>query len=195
MTRSPEPARPVTAWQPPDLRTVAATAPRALGPTTEEAAYQRGWEEGREALRLDDEASLTTRLAALAAVQQSLGEAVGLLQAQFTESVHALAIGIARHVVGAEFEADPQLVAALVARALALAPLGGPITLRLHPDDLEAIRDLPLIRDASPGPVDLRWAADSSIVRGGCVLEGPTSVVDGRIDRIMLDIYERLAND
>ena len=109
--------------------------------------------------------------------------------------MHALAIGIARHVVGVEFEADPQLVATLVARALAMAPLAGPVTLRLHPDDLEAIRDLPLIRDARPGTVELRWAADSSIVRGGCVLEGPTSVVDGRIDRIMLDIYERLAND
>ena len=195
MTRSPDPTRPVTAWQPPDLRTVAATAPRASGPTAEEAAYRRGWEEGREALRLDDEASLATRLEALAAVERSLGESAALLQSQFTQSVHALAIGIARHVVGVEFEADPQLVATLVARALAMAPLAGPVTLRLHPDDLEAIRDLPLIRDARPGTVELRWAADSSIIRGGCVLEGPTSVVDGRIDRIMLDIYERLAND
>jgi flagellar assembly protein FliH len=195
MTRSPEPVRPVTAWQPPDLRTVSATAPRATGPTVEEAAYQRGWEEGREALLADDEASLASRIGALDAIQRALGEAATLLQARFTESVHALAIGIAHHVVGAEFAADPQLVATLVARALTLAPLGGPVTVRLHPEDLEAIRDLPIIRDASPAPVDLRWVADSSIVRGGCVLEGPTSVVDGRIDRIMLDIYERLSND
>lgn len=199
MTRSredPAGALPVVArWQPPDLRTVAAPTPEATGPSVEDAAYQRGWDEGREALHQDDAASLATRLEALATVQQALTDAAGLLHVQFTESVHALAIGIARHVVGQTFVEDPSLVGDLVARALAMAPLHGPITIRLHPTDLEAIRDLPIIREASPAAVELRWVPDISIVQGGCVLEGPASVVDGRIDRVMLDVYERLTSD
>lgn len=199
MTRSREDpstsTREVAAWQAPDLRTVAAPSAEARGPTVEEAAYQRGWDEGREALQSDDAASLGRRLEALGTVQQALADSAELLQLRFTESVHALAIGVARHVVGEAFAADPTLVSDLVARALAMAPLHGPIIIRLHPTDLEAIRDLPVIREAAPTAVELRWVADTSIVQGGCVLEGPASVVDGRIDRIMLDIYERLSSD
>lgn len=187
--------REVARWQPPDLRTVAAPAAEASGPTLEEAAYQRGWDEGREALHADDAASLRRRLEALATVQQALSDAAELLQVRFTESVHALAVGVARHVVGEAFAADPALVSSLVARALAMAPLHGPIIIRLHPADLEAIRDLPIIREAAPTAVELRWVADTSIIQGGCVLEGPASVVDGRIDRVMLDIHERLSSD
>lgn len=199
MTPSPDrdagTLREVARWQPPELRTIAASAGAAQGPTLEEAAYQRGWEEGRAALQADDTASLTSRLEALETVRHALADAAELLQSRFTESVHALAIGIARHVAGHAFAEDPELVRALVERALAMAPLHGPITLRLHPSDLEAIRDLPSIRDAAPAGVELRWVADMSIIQGGCVLEGPSSVVDGRIDRVMLDIYERLASD
>lgn len=199
MTRSrdDESASPsaVARWQPPDLRTVAAPAAEAIGPSLEEAAYQQGWNEGREELHRDDASSLARRLDALATVQQALADAAELLQLRFTESVHALAIGVARHVVGQTFVEDPALVSSLVARALAMAPLHGPIIIRLHPIDLEAIRDLPVIREAAPTAVELRWVADTSIIQGGCVLEGPASVVDGRIDRVMLDIYERLSSD
>ncbi len=199
MTPSPDPpARrdaPVAPWQPPDLRTVAAAGQDAVGPTPEEAAYQRGWEEGRAAERESHAAEFAAGVAALAAVEQRLGEAAALLQARFTESVHALAIGIARHLVGEAFAADPRAVSDLVARALALAPLGGPLTLRLHPDDLDAIRDTAPVEHPGIATLDLHWVADPSIMRGGCVIEGPTSVVDGRIDRVMLDIYERLASD
>lgn len=187
--------RAVARWQPPDLRTVAAPAAAASGPSLEEAAYQRGWDEGRTALQAEEDAALTHRLDALATVRHALDDAASLLQVRFTESVAALAIGVARHVVGHAFANDPDLVRELVERALVMAPLHGPITIRLHPNDLEAIRDLPSIREAAPGGVELRWISDSSIIQGGCVLEGPTSVVDGRIDRVMLDIYERLASD
>lgn len=194
MTRSPD-ARGVAAWRLPDLRTVASPGGSDNGPSPEEAAYQRGWEEGRIAMRDDDQTSLTTRLATLAAVERSLSQAAELLQQRFTESVHALAIGVARHVIGAEVTADPEHIRLLVARALSLAPLGGPLTIHLHPEDLESVRDLPGIRDAGQATVELRWVADPSVLRGGCVIEGPASVVDGRIDRVLLDIYEKLASD
>ena len=146
-------------------------------------------------MREDDQTSLTARLATLAAVERALSSAADLLQQRFTESVNALAVGVARHVIGAEVSVDPQHVRLLVARALSLAPLDGPLTIHLHPDDLESVRDLPAVRDGTPGRVELRWLADPSVLRGGCVVEGPASVVDGRIDRVLLDIYERLAND
>lgn len=185
----------MASWSVPDLRTIAAPGSAATGPTAEEAAYQRGWDEGRQALLADDEATLATRLTTLAAVERSLADAATLLQARFAESVNVLALGIARHVVGSQFESDPTLMRDLLARALEMAPLAGPITVHLHPDDLESIRDMETVRRGGTEPVELRWVADASVLRGGCVVEGPASVVDGRIDRVLLDIYERLSSD
>jgi flagellar biosynthesis/type III secretory pathway protein FliH len=198
MTRSPDgrvvDSRPVAPWQPPDLRTVAAAGAEA-GPSVEEAAYQRGWDDGQAAERDATHAAHATQIAALVAVERALSDAAGLLQARFAESVNALSVGIARHLLDDAFEADPRYVTDLVTRALALAPLGGPLTVRVHPLDLDSIRDLPPVRDPAGATLDLRWVGDDSIIRGGCVVEGPMSVVDGRIDRVMLDIYERLASD
>jgi flagellar assembly protein FliH len=177
------------------MRTVASPDGGASGPTPEEAAYQRGWEAGRAALLEEHQLSLTARLAALEATESALADASSLLEARFTESLHALAIGVARHVVGAEFTAHPELVDSLITRALALAAINGPLMVRLHPDDLAAIHDLPGVRATAAAAVELRWVADASILRGGCVVEGPASVVDGRIDRVLLDIYEKLASD
>ena len=185
----------VATWNPPELRTVASPEGVAAGPTVEEAAWQRGWDEGRAALAEDHRRDLATRIAALEATQAALAQAASLLEARFSESLHTLSIGVARHVLGAEFAADPTLVASLVTRALALAAINGPLTMRLHPDDLDAIRDLVNVREAAATAVDLRWVADASILRGGCVVEGPASVVDGRIDRVLLDIYEKLSSE
>src|SRR5690606_796747 len=88
----------------PDPTPIAAPGSAATGPTAEEAAYQRGWDEGRQALLADDEATLATRLTTLAEVERSLADAATLLQARFAESVNVLALGIARHVVGSQFE-------------------------------------------------------------------------------------------
>lgn len=189
----------VAPWHPPDLRTVAGTDRRGAvpptGPTPEEAAYQRGVEAGQEATAAAQAAAADEMRTALAAAVSALERTAQGLQARFTESVNALAVGIAWHLAEREFAADPVQVQQLVARALVLAPLAGPVTLRLHPDDLRALHQMPGILDAVPSTVELRWTADPLVGRGGCLLEGPASVVDGRLDRALLDIYERLAND
>lgn len=203
MTSSPDSARPATAtaispWQPPDLRTVAAgdaTEAAPAGPTVEEAAYQRGVVDARAAAAVEQATALEEARSATAAASTALERVAAALQARFTESVQALAIGIAWHLVERELTTDPSHLRQLVARALVLAPLGGPVTVRLHPEDFRQLRELPGVLEAVPPTVDVRWTADQAVRRGGCLLEGPVSVVDGRLDRALLDIYERLSND
>jgi flagellar biosynthesis/type III secretory pathway protein FliH len=189
----------VAPWHPPDLRTVAGTGRRGdavpVGPTLEEAAYQRGFEAGQAAAAAAQAVMVEEARAALAAAITGLERTGQGLQARFTESVNALAVGIAWHLAEREFAADPAQLQQLVARALVLAPLAGPVTLRLHPEDLAALQRLPGVLDTVPATVELRWTADPAVGRGGCLLEGPASVVDGRLDRALLDIYERLSSD
>lgn len=203
MTSSPDPARSgaaveISPWQPPDLRTVAAgraAGAAPAGPTVEEAAYLRGVADARAAAAAEQASALEEARSATRAASDALERVAAALQARFTESVQALAIGIAWHLVERELTTDPSHLQQLVARALVLAPLGGPVTVRLHPDDLRQLRELPGVLEAVPAAVEVSWTADPAVRRGGCLLEGPASVVDGRIDRALLDIYERLSND
>jgi flagellar biosynthesis/type III secretory pathway protein FliH len=181
------------------LRSVPGTGRRGeaapAGPTPEEAAYQRGLEAGQAAAAAAQATAAEEARSALAAAVTALEQTAQGLQARFTESVNALSVGIAWHLAEREFAADPAQLQQLVARALVLAPLAGPVTLRLHPDDLAALQRFPGVLEAVPTTVELRWTADPAVGRGGCLLEGPASVVDGRLDRALLDIYERLSSD
>lgn len=185
-------------WLPPDLRTIAAPAgadATPIGPTPEEAAYARGWAEGQAAFAEASAAEIEGALSAYRAAVRALEAAAGTLRGELATTVHTLSIAIARHLLDREFEADPTLMQRLVAKALMLAPLSGPVTVRLHPDDLAALQAIGGITESTNSAVDLRWTGDASLVRGGCVVEAPTSIVDGRIDRALLDLYERLGHE
>lgn len=184
-------------WQPPDLRTVAALGGPdrpASGPTREEAAYALGWDEGRSALMTTGELQLAEAARACKAAGDAMRQAVELLQSRFTETVNLMAVGIAWHLVGREFTVEPGHLQELVARALVLAPLNGPLTVRLHPLDLEALQSLPGALPSAPAALEISWVADPAVHRSGCLLEASAAVVDGRIDRALLDIHERLAH-
>mgnify|MGYP000048557731 CR=1 FL=1 len=196
--RPADPPERVSAWQPPDLRTVAApsSADRpGAGPTREEAAYALGWEEGRAALATAGEEGLEMAAAACQAAAAAMHQTGDVLQARFAETVNLMSVAIAWHLVGREFTTDTGHLQQLVSRALVLAPLSGPVAIRLHPEDLRVLQQMPgALTPPVPATVELSWVADEAVHRGGCLLEGPATVIDGRLDRALLDVYERLAN-
>jgi flagellar assembly protein FliH len=109
------------------------------------------------------------------------------------ENVAALAIAVARHIVGREVSADPETVRALVRRALVGMPLDSAIVVRLHPDDLAACAGLVVPEVAGRTP-DIRWTADPHIMRGGCLIEGRERIIDGRIDTSLERAYRSIGN-
>jgi len=107
----------------------------------------------------------------------------------------ALALAVARHLVQREVMVDPSVMHDLVERALALTPLSGPVTVRLHPADLDALGDVTAFASSSGATLELKWVGDATILRGGCTVETAASVVDGRVDQALLDLYERLRSE
>ncbi len=158
-------------------------------------AYRRGWREGQAARDVEWEPQQAAVMAACGAARQAMQDAADLLRHQMVATVHALSVAIARHLLEWEVSQDPTHVRQLVARAVALAPLDGPITVRLHPDDLVLLQTIGGVIEATGEGLALHWIGDADVSRGGCVLEGPASIVDGRVDRALLDIYERLNHD
>jgi flagellar biosynthesis/type III secretory pathway protein FliH len=201
MRSSREPTRfPVAAFAPPELRLVVepvAAAPRvpAAPPTALEEAWQRGYDDGvasrdehAERLRDDAVAALGAAIEGLSAVSREIRDRLGA-------NLPALALAVARHLVQREIVADPTVMRDLIERALTLTPLSGPVTVRLHPADLDALGDVSAFGSPVESQLELKWVGDATVLRGGCTVETAASVVDGRVDQALLDLYERLRSE
>lgn len=134
-------------------------------------AFQEGVEEGRRQERAD-------RLA------DEVIEAGGFLlhfRAAAVEVLLELTGAVAERLVGREFERDPAEVGRHVAHCLQRLPPNGPLKLRLHPQDREALlRRTPRPEWLTEDEGRLRLLADESLGRGECVVESERGRVDGR---------------
>lgn len=162
-----------------------------------EEAYQRGLEEGyREATAR----AVEQVRSALAALDQAVtlvrnNERVWVEHAR--ETICALAIAVAKHVIGRELKGDAHAVAELVRRALALYPIDEPLRVRVHPQDLSTLTMASTetgVSIAIAAGRDVRWIADAELSPGSCVVEGRHRVLDGRIDHALERIYQKLAD-
>lgn len=184
----------IAVWSMPELRAAAPGTVAGQAAAAADQAYDRGWAEGHAAALAEAERRVNTAVRTLEAAASGLDAAAFALQARLPSTVHALAVAIAQHVIGHEVAGDPELMNRLLTRAIALAPLGGQVTVRVHPDDLAALRAVGRMPEALES-IELRWTPDPAIGRGGCLVETATSIVDGRLDRMLYDIYERLGHD
>ena len=157
---------------------------------------------GYEAGRLDGELAEGARLRnAISAAEQALDtirDSEVKWQECVTENISALAVTIARHIVGRELHSDAAAVADLVKRALAEFPIDQPMRVRISPQDLSLLSQ-PTAAGGEPASIapnrDVRWLADSRIEPGGCVVEGRERIVDGRVDTALERLYRKLTNN
>ncbi len=154
-------------------------------------AYARGRADGERAARTLLDEQLAGALSALDEATQSVAMHEARWVGNAEENIAALAVSVARHIVQREIVADPSLVAQLVASALAQYPVEQEITVRLSPDDMALCR--PIIEGDLGGALAVRWIADASIDRGGCLTEGRERIIDGRVDTALERIYRALA--
>jgi flagellar biosynthesis/type III secretory pathway protein FliH len=214
------PAPPSTRWAPEDLayrktpthsEAIAAeiaahhVIPDA-GPTPEEIAqaqhdaqlaeaYAQGFEEGRVEGELAEQARLRSSVAAAVEALDILREGEARWMGTIEENVCALAVAVARHVIGREVADDAGVVRALVQKALEEFPIDQPLRIRVHPQDLSLLQRADTDGDPmgamTPGR-EARWVADHLISPGGCVVEGRERIVDGRVDTALERLYRRL---
>lgn len=190
-------------WQVEDLRTERPQAAAQADRDADlEAAFERGRAEGlaigvEEGRRLEAERVADAVRALTAAAAELRANSDAWLRT-IEENISALAVAVARHVIGREIRSDGAAVADLVRRALTEFPVDEPVKVRLHPEDLSVISTVST-SDGQPVPVapgrDLRWIADPEVEPGGCVVEGRKRIVDGRIDRALERVYRSLTDD
>jgi flagellar assembly protein FliH len=158
--------------------------------------YASGLADGqRKATELAQQrvAESIARLDALATQMQA---AATLAPVILEENVAALAVIVARQIVGREVTTTPEIVADLVRRALTEFPIEQAVRIRVHPLDLSLLTLAGTAQGTQPitGTREASWLADARIGRGGCLIEGRDRIVDGRIDAALERAYHRMAN-
>jgi flagellar biosynthesis/type III secretory pathway protein FliH len=187
-------------WPLPDLsRAVAAEAsPRTAeeeGASREQEAYTRGYTAGQADATAEASRTLKRAAGLLVSTAEALDAArLGVVR-ELEDSVYLLALAIARHLIQREVIADPTIVRDLVNRGLEAFPIGSSVEIHLNPEDLNALRSQFGLPGTAGRAADLQWVADAAIERGGCTLETPHRVVDGRVDLALGDLYQRLRDD
>jgi flagellar assembly protein FliH len=169
-------------------------SPPLKAPTAEElesirqAAYEEGLELGKgegfelgrkEAAEQAGEA-LAREVEQLEEIRQALSEPLKQLDEEVESSLVHLAIAIARQLVRREVKTDPSQIVGVVREALGVLPINGRnLTLMLHPDDAELIREAYEV-----GNNELNWRIeeDPLLSRGGCRVLSDVSRVDATIE-------------
>jgi flagellar assembly protein FliH len=168
--------------------------------TARAAGYAAGWAEGRRAANAvaeDVRITVETAAEAAASVRSAAGQralkavadaatrleqSLAPTHAEFEDDVVAAAFTLARAVLQRELSVAATPAEDAVARALSLAPSGGPVTLRLNPDDRDAVL---AGQDSSvPLRIDDRSViviGDPSLSSGDAIAESDATRVDARL--------------
>jgi flagellar biosynthesis/type III secretory pathway protein FliH len=155
-------------------------------------AYARGFAEGEQAARDALDAELSSAMRAITSAAQSVQQGEARWIANAEENIAALAVMVARHIVQREVVVDPSFLHEMVTRALAQYPADQELTVRLHPQDLLACRGVLEQPGGTVAGRTIRWMADPSIARGGCLTEGRDRIIDGRVDTALERAYRAI---
>jgi flagellar assembly protein FliH len=163
-----------------------ARAPAVAAPPSD--ARRAGWEEGRRAGfdegRRAALAEWNARLGAAAAALEGAARALAArrleLAAEVERRLPALVLRLAEKVLAQELRSTERAVhAAVLAVAARLAGLEEPVTVRLHPDALEAFEAWR--RQAGADPAGVRVEADPALGLADWTIETRDGFLDGRV--------------
>ena len=104
-----------------------------------------------------------------------------------------LAITIARRIVAAEIRQDRRVIERTVKAALEDLACHGELHVRVHPDDQPVVQDILQTDETLLGRLsNLRVIGDSSIERGGCIVESDYEIIDADIPTQLAQIHRSL---
>lgn len=121
--------------------------------------------------------------AEVAAGLLQLAERSDALLGELEREAIRLALLLARRIVGDALEAEPDRLAAIVAPLLERVRRARQVTVRVHPQDRDALEArLPGLCARAQLASTIRIEADAALARGDCVVISDAGVLDARID-------------
>ncbi len=174
--RLPAPLRAVRLAAPP---TPAELTEQALA-RREQAAYERGLQEGEQALSEQLMQQRGELVELQNGVLQSLRDTVPQVIRETEQTVTALALEVAQKLV-AGLPIDAEVVVAAVREAMAQVEENTEFNIYLHPDDLELLRRANAdLLEPRPGTQPIYFHPATEVTRGGCLVRTRFGVIDGQ---------------
>lgn len=149
----------------------------------QEEARERGYTDGWKRGVVAGEAEIARSLEAVRQIAQSAHIERTQLVKECELNIAALAIDVAKAVVGEEVTLNPNIVARTVERALEKVGADNPIKIRLNPEDYKLL--VPYWEKGSgPGEKPVQWEAveDEHVARGGCIIDTKCGTIDAQVD-------------
>ncbi len=148
--------------------------------SSHQQGYQNGYRDGMVALENFKQTYAMQMSTQVGALLVSLSAQLEDLQQDMARAMAISATHLARQIVRSELQTHPELVVQVANEALESLLLSARhVTLRVHPDDLT------LVNQGSAEMLSARGArvvGDSSLMRGGCMLESDIGVIDASIE-------------
>ncbi|MBN2125237.1 MAG: hypothetical protein JW821_13150 [Deltaproteobacteria bacterium] len=177
--RDPREKDPEKAWQPgekgapsetptPDMREQLAQDKLAL---LEREAYQKGFEQGRKDGQALENRQMEERARQMEILFSELTNCKAQLYEEAEEELLRLSLLLAKKIVREEIRTQGSVVQRVLRDAITFLADRGRIRIRIHPEDMEEVRDLlPELASRSKGG-QFQVTEDRAIERGGCLLE------------------------
>lgn len=118
------------------------------------------------------------------------------IESELVPQLSTLATQIARKILGRELEFHPEAVVQIVKQALLeKARQRREIYLRVHPDDLQAIRDnKPELLEILSRTKEIGIREDAGVERYGVIIETDAGTIDAQLET-QLAVFERVLGD
>ena len=156
----------------------------------ETQAYVQGYSKGESEGLAAAEHKTRKAMARLEAVLNELTTLRKQIYAETEAEVVELVLAVVRKVICAEVRTNPQVIAGVLSEALQKVESYQKLLIRMHPKDLEFFEHNRLKFTAvTEDSESVKLEADSSIGRGGCVVETESGSIDARIEK-QLNVIE-----
>ncbi|MFT0531453.1 flagellar assembly protein FliH [Castellaniella hirudinis] len=145
-----------------------------------EAGQSQGHAEGLAQGLQEGRAQVQAQTARLDALATACAQALNHLEEEVGQSLIQLATRIAEQVLRSQLREHPNHILDLVQDILQARPEPGtPLSLRLHPDDLDLVRTF---LQKETDHAQYRLVADERLTRGGCIAETALGSVDATLE-------------
>lgn len=154
------------------------------------AGFREGYEKGRADGAREALARLETALGALERARRQLNEAAGGVVRAAQREMLLLAVEIARRIGVLKTKVSPDVALEALREAVGKIP-DKELTVRMNPRDAQAAGEA-LAKLSEGGLRRLTLVADEEVPPGGCVVEGASGWLDGRLDSQLDRIAEAI---
>jgi len=156
-----------------------------------EDAYRRGFDDGEEAGVRTARSELQVAMSAILEALEEVRANREAWDARLKEHLVALSAAISHRVMAQTREVDPTVFVTLAEEAIKAFPVEESVKIRLNPADQAVLVEGEYLEQVV-GDRAVRWMPDEDVVPGGCIVEGPDKIIDGRIDEALNRIVRAL---